>query len=130
MERFYDESVEDKNARVSDTKNVIIVFYGGKTKAEDMQKLGKYLTENKFNLYLTGPLGFGSCPWRFINLDNKVMVLGKPGVKFAESYIKHAVLINEFIEINESYKKCKTLDNDIVNRIIRKYNNNFYFGEY
>ncbi len=90
---------------------------------ELLQNLGKYLTENKFNLYLTGPIGFGSCPWRFINLDNKVMVLGKPGVKFAEPYIKHAVLINE------SYKKYKTLDNDVVNRIIRKYNNNFYFGK-
>lgn len=130
MERFYDESVDvDKNARVSDTKNVIIVYYGGKTKNEDMKKLCQYLTDNKFNLYLTGPLEFGSCPWLFINLDNKIMVLGKPGVKFAEPYIKHAVLINEFIQVNEFYKKYKTLNNDIVNRIIRKYNNNFYFGE-
>lgn len=109
--------------RLSDTKNIIVVYFGEDTKEKKTDKLVKYLKENNFKLKLTGPNGFGYCPWTFINLDNKIIVLGKPGVKFAEPYIKHAVLVDEFINVNESYKKYKTLYNHIVNEISEKYKN-------
>ena len=126
MEGFQDG--KRTKERVSDTKNVILVYYGGNTKKEEKERFKKYLTENKFRLYLTGPLGFGNCPWRFINLDNKIMVLGKPGIEFAKPYIKHAVLIDEFIEINEFYKKNKILDSDFIKSISNKYYNSSYFS--
>ena len=105
---------------VVETKNVIVVNYA-KSSEEEIKVLNHYLNENGFKIATYGPMGFDPCPWHFINLDNKSIAIGKPGVKYAEPYKPHAVLVEEFIFINEIYKTHKTLEIDIVNKIFEKY---------
>ena len=50
-------------------KNVIVVNYA-KSIEEEIEVLNNYLNENGFKIATYGPIGFGPCPWMFINLDN------------------------------------------------------------
>lgn len=94
-------------------------------KMEDLQKLKQYgcflVCDNQFTDYETdifkwlksqgfraasksGIWGSG-CNWAFINMYNKIYILGRPGVAYASVINDHAITIEEFKTIYEIYKK-------------------------
>ncbi|MBO4745902.1 MAG: hypothetical protein J5613_02435 [Alphaproteobacteria bacterium] len=65
----------------------------------------KWLKSNGFRAASKSGIWGGGCNWAFINMYNKIYILGRPGVGYASPINNHAITIEEFKTIYEIYKK-------------------------
>lgn len=66
----------------------------------------KWLHENGFKSW--GRHGFfSSCPWIYVNLNNRIYAFGMPGIPITQEFGDHAVTIEEFMSIYNIFEKYK-----------------------
>lgn len=98
-----DKKMSDDMNRISFGSAAVLV-YDERLKAGYESDFYKWLTGNGFKSW--GKHGFfGSCPWIYVNLNNKVYAFGMPGIKITQEFGNHAVTIEEFVEIYNIFEK-------------------------
>lgn len=65
----------------------------------------KWLKSNGFRAASKSAIWGSGCNWAFINIYNKIYILGRPGVCYAKVINNHAITIKEFKTIYEIYSK-------------------------
>ena len=70
----------------------------------------KWLKSNGFRAHPKSGIWGSGCNWAFINIYNKIYILGRPGVAYASVINNHAITIEEFKTIYEIYKKYEGKD--------------------
>lgn len=66
----------------------------------------KWLRENGFKSWERHGF-FSSCPWIYVNLNNRIYAFGMPGIPITQEFGDHAVTIEEFMSIYNIFEKYK-----------------------
>ena len=107
---------------VEKEKSEVLVVYYGKEEDRNIEDFLNDLKEKGFSFKITGPINSHDCPWAYIYLNSKKIIIGKPGIDFApKRYIEHSILINDFKYIYNIYCKVGTLDNKEIYSFMKKY---------
>lgn len=98
-----DERAEKQDEpRMSDGSATILVY--DKSIGMDCE-FEKWLAQEGFSYWRYSKGWYHSVCWLFININNKLIARGMPGIKITEPLGHHAVSIDEFKSIYSIFKK-------------------------